>query len=135
SKLMNSSFYISTETDFEKFINEVKVYKLRNKLDIVFIDYINKYVDVDSNAKLTELLGKITSKCKTLATEEDICVVIVAQANRNVDKNIGEVYEIITEADIQDSARIEQDSDQILGLYRQKLFDEKIYREKMYREG
>ena len=41
SKLMNSSFYISTETDFEKFINEVKVYKLQNSLDVVFVDYIN----------------------------------------------------------------------------------------------
>lgn len=134
-KLLNKQLYISNETDIDKLINEIKVYKLRNKLDIVFIDYINKYVDVASNARLTELLGKITSKCKSLATEEDICVVLIAQANRNVDKNIGEVYEVITEADIQDSARIEQDSDQIIGLYRQKLFDEKIFREKMYRDG
>lgn len=134
-ELLNKQLYISNETDIDKLINEIKVYKLRNKLDIVFIDYINKYVDVASNARLTELLGKITSKCKSLATEEDICVVLIAQANRNVDKNIGEVYEVITEADIQDSARIEQDSDQIIGLYRQKLFDEKIFREKMYRDG
>ena len=134
-ELLNKQLYISNETDIDKLINEVKVYKLRNKLDIVFIDYINKYVDIDSNAKLTEVLGKITSKCKNLATEEDICVVVVAQANRTVDRNNGEVYEMITEADIQDSARIEQDSDQIIGLYRQKLFDEKIYREKMFREG
>lgn len=134
-ELLNKQLYISNETDIDKLINEIKVYKLRNNLDIVFIDYINKYVNVESNARLTELLGKITSKCKTLATEEDICVVLIAQANRNVDKNIGEVYEVITEADIQDSARIEQDSDQIIGLYRQKLFDEKIFREKMYRDG
>ena len=134
-ELLNKQLYISNETDIDKLINEIKVYKLRNNLDIVFIDYINKYVNVESNVRLTELLGKITSKCKTLATEEDICVVLIAQANRNVDKNIGEVYEVITEADIQDSARIEQDSDQIIGLYRQKLFDEKIFREKMYRDG
>lgn len=134
-ELLNKQLYISNETDIDKLINEIKVYKLRNNLDIVFIDYINKYVNVESNARLTELLGKITSKCKTLATEEDICVVLIAQANRNVDKNIGEVYEVITEADIQDSARIEQDSDQIIGLYRQKLFDEKIFREKMCRDG
>ena len=71
-KLLNKQLYISNETDIDKLINEIKVYKLRNKLDIVFIDYINKYVDVASNARLTELLGKITSKCKSLATEEDI---------------------------------------------------------------
>lgn len=134
-ELLNKQLYISNETDIDKLINEIKVYKLRNNLDIVFIDYINKYVNVESNVRLTELLGKITSKCKSLATDEDICVVLVAQANRTVDKNTGEVYEVITEADIQDSARIEQDSDQIIGLYRQKLFDEKIFREKMYRDG
>lgn len=135
AELLNRQLYISVETDIDKLINEIKVYKLRNKLDIVFVDYINKYVDINSNARLTEVLGHITSKCKTIAMEEDICVVVIAQANRSIDKNIGEVYEMITEADIQDSARIEQDSDQILGLYRQKLFDDKIFREKMFREG
>lgn len=135
SKLLSNMLYISTETSIDKFINEIKVYKLKNNLDIIFLDYINKYVDPSSSAKLTEKLGEITSRLKTLAIEENICVVLVAQANRNVDRNNGEVYEILTESDIQDSARIEQDSDQILGLYRQKLFDEKIFREKMFREG
>ena len=45
AKLMSSSFYVSTETDLDKFIHEIKVYKLQNNLDVVFVDYINKYVD------------------------------------------------------------------------------------------
>lgn len=112
ASLSNNMLYISTETNIDRFINEIKVYKLKNKLDVVFLDYINKYVDSkSSDFKLTERIREITSRLKTLAIEGNICVVIVAQANRSVDKNNGEVYEILTEADIQDSARIEQDSD------------------------
>lgn len=135
SKLLSNMLYISTETSIDKFINEIKVYKLKNNLDIIFLDYINKYVDPSSSAKLTEKLGEITSRLKTLAIEENICVVLVAQANRNVDRNNGEVYEILTEADIQDSARIEQDSDQIIGLYRDKRFDDRAYKDNKFREG
>lgn len=136
ANLSNNMLYISTETNIDRFINEIKVYKLKNKLDVVFLDYINKYVDSKSSAfKLTERIGEITSRLKTLAIEENICIVIVAQANRSVDKNNGEVYEILTEADIQDSARIEQDSDQIIGLYRDKRFDDRAYRDKMFRDG
>ena len=136
ASLSNNQLYISTETNIDRFINEVKVYKLKNNLDIVFLDYINKYIDSVSSAyKLTERIGQITSRLKTFALEENICIVLVAQANRNVDKNNGEVYEILTEADIQDSARIEQDSDQIIGLYRDKRFDDRAYRDKMFREG
>lgn len=136
TNLSNKQLYISTENNIDRFINEIKIYKLKNNLDIVFLDYINKYIDPKTSSfKLTERLGEITSRLKTLSIEEGICVVIVAQANRNVDKNNGEVYEILTEADIQDSARIEQDSDQIIGLYRDKRFDDRAYTDRMFREG
>ena len=38
--LINKRIYVSTETDFEKFVNEIKVYKMQNELDVVFVDYI-----------------------------------------------------------------------------------------------
>ena len=47
--------YISTETSIDKFINEIKVFFFKNNLDIIFFsNYINKYVDPSSSAKLTE---------------------------------------------------------------------------------
>ncbi len=36
--------------------------------------------------------------------------------------------EKLESSDIQDSARIEQDSDQVIGLYRNVKLDDKIYR-------
>lgn len=136
AKLLNSSFYVSTETDFEKFINEVKVYKLQNSLDVVFVDYINKYIDFSDRDIMTNKLGKISGMLKTLAMEEDICVVLMAQANRVVDKKGGDMaIEKIDSSDIQDSARIEQDSDQVIALYRNIKLDDKMYREALFKKG
>ena len=110
--LINKKIYVSTETDFEKFVNEIKVYKMQNTLDVVFVDYINKYIDFSDKDLMTNRLGKISGVLKTLAMEEDICIVLLAQANRIVDKKVGDMaVEKIDSSDIQDSARIEQDSD------------------------
>lgn len=114
TRLLGSNFYVSTETDLDKFIHEIKAYKLQNSLDIVFVDYINKYIDYTDRDLMTNKLGKISGKLKQLALEEDICVVLVVQANRSIDRKSGDTdIDKISSSDIQDSARIEQDSDQI----------------------
>lgn len=136
STLLEKNFYITTETDFEKFINEVKVYKLQNSLDVIFVDYINKYIDFSERDIMTNKLGKISGMLKTLAMEEDICVVLMAQANRVVDKKGGDMaIEKIDSSDIQDSARIEQDSDQVIALYRNVKLDDKMYKDILFKKG
>lgn len=56
---------------------------------------------------MTNKLGKISGMLKTLDMEEDICVVLIAQANRIVDKKTGDMaIERIESTDIQDSARL-----------------------------
>lgn len=136
AKFMSCKFYVSTETDFEKFTNEIKVYKLQNTLDVVFVDYINKYIDFGDRDLMTNKLGKISGMLKTLAMEEDICIVLMAQANRVIDKKGGDsAIEKIESSDIQDSARIEQDSDQVIALYRNIKLDDKMYRDKLYKQG
>ena len=85
---------------------------------------------------LTNKLGKISGMLKSLAMEEDICVVLMAQANRVIDKKVGDnAVEKIDSSDIQDSARIEQDSDQVIGLYRNVKLDDKMYRENLFNQG
>ena len=135
ARLINNRFYVSTETDFEKFINEIKVYKLQNSLDVVFVDYINKYIDFGDKDLMTNKLGKVSGMLKTLAMEEDICVVLMAQANRVADKKSGEAIEKIESSDIQDSARIEQDSDQVVALYRNIKLDDRMYKDRLQKQG
>ncbi|WP_195989455.1 DnaB-like helicase C-terminal domain-containing protein [Clostridium sp. D53t1_180928_C8] len=136
ARLISNKIYISTETDFEKFVNEIKVYKMQNILDIVFVDYINKYIDFSDKDLMTNRLGKISGILKNIAMEEDICIVLLAQANRVVDKKNGDMaVEKIDSSDIQDSARIEQDSDQVIALYRNIKLDDKVYRDMLFKQG
>lgn len=136
NNLMNKGFYITNETDINKVISEIKLYKLNNGLDVLFIDYINKYISGMSGITLTEKIGQVTSQLKDLALKEDICIVLLAQANRRADINESKnISEKITESDIQDSARIEQDSDQVISLYRNKKFDNKVLRQKLAKDG
>lgn len=136
ANLINKKIYVSMETNFERFVNEIKVYKMQNSLDIVFVDYINKYIDFSDKDLMTNRLGKISGVLKTLAMEEDICIVLLSQANRMVDKRGGDIpLEKIDSGDIQDSARIEQDSDQVIALYRNIKLDDRVYRDMMFRQG
>ena len=85
---------------------------------------------------MTNKLGKISGKLKELALDEDICIVLVAQANRSIDRKTGDsAIDKISSGDIQDSARIEQDSDQIIGLYRDIKLDDKVHRDLLQRKG
>lgn len=129
ASLTTTRLLVCNETDIDKFINKVKLEKIKNGVDIIFVDYVNKYIGGVTANSLTEKIGIVTSKLKDLALTENICVVLLAQANRKADEKIGEVNEKVTENDIQDSARIEQDSDQIIALYRNKKFDNREYRE------
>lgn len=129
ANLINKKIYVSMETNFEKFVNEIKVYKMQNSLDIVFVDYINKYVDFSDKDLMTNRLGRISGVLKTLAMEEDICIVLLAQANRMVDKRGGDIpLEKIDSGDI-------QDSDQVIALYRNIKLDDRVYRDMMFRQG
>lgn len=135
-KLMTNRFYITNETNINKFLNEVRLYKLKNGLDVLFIDYVNKYITGMSGVTLTEKIGQVTSTLKEFALKENICVVLLAQANRRADSNSNlEYYEKLEVNDIQDSARIEQDSDQVIALYRNVKLDNPQIRESLNKEG
>lgn len=128
--LLNSKFYITNEIDIKKLFSEIKLYKLKNGLDVVFIDYVNKYIGTTKGLTLTEKIGQVTSQLKDLALKENICVVMLAQANRKVDTNNSDtITDKLNSSDIQDSARIEQDSDQVVALYRNLKLDNKMCRE------
>lgn len=136
TNLLNKLLHITNETDVDKLISEVKLYKLKYGLDVLFIDYINNYIGGINGMTLTEKIGQVTSKLKALALKEDICIVLLAQVNRRADSNDNKnVSEKISNSDIQDSARIEQDSDQVISIYRNLKLDNKSLRDKLAKDG
>lgn len=81
------------------------------------------------------MLSSVTGIVSRYKVEEDICVVLVTQANRGVDKKCGGVLlDWMNTRDIQDSVRIEQDSYQVIGLDRDLKIDDKAYRDFMIKK-
>lgn len=121
------------KSDIEYICNRIKRDKINRNIDIAFIDLINRVSN--KNAKggtRAEYIGSITRKLKLLALELQIPIVITAQINRTVDQRQDARP---TVSDIKESGGIEEDSDLILGLYRNKDLEDPKYRQELYKKG
>ena len=125
------------ESNINAVISKIKRQKSKNGLDIVFIDYINLTLDGTDGDNMTLKIGDAMQKLKKLAMNENICVVIPAQAKQTVDKNNSNLasYEKVSNSDIQDSARIEQFSNVVISLYRNLLLDNDLAIQDKMRKG
>lgn len=94
-------------------------------LGVVFIDYL-KFVRVSDRYKGNRVLeiGEISGSLKQLAKAEDICIVLLAQLNRQVEAE-GRADRRPTVADLRDSGELEQDADTVLLLYRESVYLER----------
>jgi replicative DNA helicase len=92
------------------------------RLAVVFIDYLKfvRATDRYPGFRVYEI-GEITGALKQLAKSEDICVVLLVQANRAVeardrrDRRPGM-------ADLRDSGDIEADADVVAFIYRESVY-------------
>lgn len=125
------NIHIYHESNFNNMVAKAKAEHLKNGLDIIFVDYLNKIQGVKGSTRDIEL-NTITSTLKDLALQENVCVVALTQANRQVDKQHDKR---LTLADIKESSSIENNSDKIIALYRNKNLDNPNYREKLYSDG
>ena len=123
----NKNLKIYSDSDFNSIISKIKLEKLKNNVDIVFVDYLNRITGVNGGTRDIEF-NYITSKLKDIALQEDICIVALTQANRQVDK---QTNKRITLADIKESSSIEQNSDVVIALYRNKDLDNEDERKKI----
>lgn len=119
--------------DINKIINQIKKDKLKNDIDIVFIDLINRVTDSgNKNKNRADFLGSLTRGLKVLAGKLKITIVITAQINRSVESRSSKEP---TLADIKESGGIAEDSDYVIGIYRNKDLEDPQVREKLNSEG
>ena len=99
--------------------------KVGIRLGVVFIDYL-KFIKVSDRYQGQRVLeiGEISGSLKQLAKSEDICIVLLAQLNRGVEKQEREDRRP-TPADLRDSGELEQDADAVLLLYREAVYVER----------
>lgn len=119
--------------DIDNIISTIKRDKLKGKVDIVFIDLINRVSNRQGNNKnRAEYLGELTRRLKLLALELKIPIVITCQINRVVETKQDKRP---TLADIKESGGIAEDSDLVIGLYRNKDLERQEIREELERSG
>ena len=119
--------------DIDNIVSTIKKDNLKGKVDIVFIDLINRVSNRQGNNKnRAEYLGELTRRLKLLALELKIPIVITCQINRNVEAKQDKRP---TLADIKESGGIAEDSDLVIGLYRNKDLEREEIREELERSG
>ena len=92
------------------------------RLAVVLIDYLKfvKATDRYRGLRVYEI-GEITGALKQLAKAEDICVVLLVQANRAVEARDRKDRRPAL-ADLRDSGDIEADADVVAFIYRESVY-------------
>ena len=101
---------------FDRFAANVARVKRRNGLDAVFLDYIGLCKKAGRYKSRYEEIAEVSMACKRLAIEQDVCLIGLAQLNREAEK-----VEIPGSEHIADSDSLGRDADAVLLLYRQKV--------------
>jgi replicative DNA helicase len=94
--------------------------KLRQKLGLIVLDYIQLVDTEDSRDSRQEQIAKISRRLKMLAREVQIPVIALSQLNRAVENREDRRPRM---ADLRESGAIEQDADLVLLLHRPEYYD------------
>lgn len=109
--------YVSDQTALT--INQVraKARKLKRSrgLAVLVVDYIGLMEGTDRKANRATQLGEVSRGMKALAKELGICILLLAQLNREVEKRPGQRPIM---ADLRECGDIEQDADIIIFVHR-----------------
>lgn len=101
-------------------ITKARRRKMEDKTDIIFIDFLQRIVAKKKyEAKYLEI-GDYTNKLKSLAMELEIPIVLLSQLSRDVEKRMDKRP---MQSDLRESGSIEQDSDLILLVYRDIVYN------------
>jgi hypothetical protein len=99
------------DADIELFESRLRRLKRRGLVDMAILDYVQQCRDTSvKNMAKPQEVARVTARVKRLAVALDIPIVMLAQLNRQVDKE----DRFPSVADIADSSSIEKDSDHVL---------------------
>jgi replicative DNA helicase len=93
--------------------------RMQEKIEIMFIDYLGLISSENYNTPRYEQMSEISRSLKSLARELGIPIVVLAQLNRDAEKEKPNL------SSIRDSGSIEQDADVVMFLHRGRGSDKK----------
>lgn len=95
--------------------------KMKNGLDFIVIDYLTYMDTSDCNGESdNSIITHIVKELKIIAKEFGICVILLAQLNRECEKRENKRP---VKSDLRGSGAIEQEADKILFLYRDEYYN------------
>jgi replicative DNA helicase len=127
----NNRLKISRANTIEEIVAEIQLEKLKNDIDLVFIDYVG-LIEAPTAERRDLQVANITRKLKLLAINTDIPICILAQskqaaAEKSANNNL-KIHEKLSDTDIGESASIFRDSDKVIGMYRNTDLDDETAR-------
>jgi len=119
-KIKELPIYISTtfSLDAEEIVRTIKEQSITNKVEAVWIDYVQLTTEREGDAVHT--IGQISRKCKLLAKELNIHICIISQLNRGVEQRDNKRP---VKADLRQSGNLEEDADLIAFIYRDEIYN------------
>ena len=95
--------------------------KMKNDLDFIVIDYLTYMDTSDCNGESENaIITHIVKELKIIAKEFGICVILLAQLNRECEKRENKRP---VKSDLRGSGSVEQEADKILFLYRDEYYN------------
>ena len=95
--------------------SKIREEHLKGKCEIAYIDLINRVTTSKKTGSRAEEIGTMTRELKQLAMELEIPIVILAQINRGAEHRDNKRPLL---SDLKESGSIEEDSDVVIGVYR-----------------
>ena len=101
----------------------------RHGVQCIFVDYLTLIRHGDMRMSRPERVGEVSKQMKGLARELDIPIVALSQVNREAEDKIPNLE------NLRQSGEIEEDSDVVMMLHRERDKDETILRVAKHRNG
>ena len=106
--------------DIRDVLAQIRIWKKRNNIEIVFIDYLQLIKDRTKSNNREQEISSIARQLKMIAKEMDIPVVALAQVSRKCEERGGDKKPKL--ADLRESGAIEQDADVVAMLWRPEYY-------------
>ncbi|MBM3403627.1 MAG: replicative DNA helicase [Bacteroidetes bacterium] len=121
--LIEAPLYIDDTPSLSIFELRAKSRRLKAQynIEIIFIDYLQLMTaSMEKGSNREQEISSISRSLKSLAKELNIPVIALSQLSREVEKRTGSKKPILS--DLRESGAIEQDSDQVLFIYRPEYY-------------
>lgn len=99
---------------------QAREWHYKHQIKVLFVDYLQIIRPANDRQPRVEQVGAITKGLRAIAKELNIPVVLLTQLNRNLENRPDRRPRM---ADIRESGEVEQDSDCIMGLYRDEVYN------------